>query len=143
MGLENFPITAAMLYTLVGAILFAGLATQWLKKYLGDWRFTGLVCLALAVAFEFAAAWVSQGKMDAEIAFAAVLLGVVGASVATFGYETIVNMLGLIGKGPRSDAGLAATSIAEVKADGSEDDELEKALAVVEAAGFSVCDDEK
>ncbi len=110
--LDNFPITAAMLYTAVGSILFAGLATQWLKQYLKDWKFTGLVCLGLAVGVEFAAAWISQGKMDAEIAFAAFLLGVLGASVATFGYETIVNLLGLIGKGPRSEERIISEALA-------------------------------
>jgi hypothetical protein len=140
--MEQFPITAEMLYTLAGAILFAGLMTQWLKAYLGDWRFTGLVCLALAVAVEFAAAWVSQGGMNAQIAFAACLLGLVGASVATFGYETIVNMLGLVGKGPRSDERLVATAKAEVRADAlDEDEELERALAIVESAGISICDE--
>ncbi|MCK9597637.1 MAG: hypothetical protein M0R06_01275 [Sphaerochaeta sp.] len=101
--MEQFPINAAMLYSMVGAILFAGLLTQWLKKYLEEWKFTSLLCLGLAVGFEFAAAWISQGKMNAEIAFAAILLGILGASVATFGYEVIMNMLGLIGKGPRAE----------------------------------------
>lgn len=119
-GFEDFPINAAMLYSAVGAILFSGLATQWLKKYLENWKFTSLLCLGLAVAFEFGAAWVSQGKMNPEIGFAAFLLGLLGASVATFGYEVIVNMLGLLGKGPRSEERLITTSIVEVESAGLE-----------------------
>lgn len=120
MELDNFPINAAMLYTAAGAILFSGLATQWLKHYLANWKFTSLLCLGLAVGVEFAAAWISQGKMTAEIGFAAFLLGLLGASVATFGYEVIVNMLGLLGKGPRSDERLITTSIVEVQSAGLE-----------------------
>jgi hypothetical protein len=116
--LDNFPINAAMLYSAVGAILFSGLMTQWLKKYLENWRFTSLLCLGLAVGFELAAAWISQKGLSAEVAFSAVLLGILGASVATFGYEVIVNLLGLVGKGPRSDERLVSTSIVEVESAG-------------------------
>lgn len=141
-GIELFPVTAAMLYTMVGSILFAGLATQWLKKFLDDWRYTSLLCLGLAVGVEFAAAWISQKGMTAEIGFAAFLLGVLGASVATFGYEVITNLLGLIGAGPRSDAALVKTAVKELSAASKEalsaDEELERALAVVEAAGIKV-----
>jgi hypothetical protein len=118
MELDNFPINAAMLYSAVGAILFSGLMTQWLKKYLENWRFTSLLCLGLAVGFELAAAWISQKGLSAEVAFSAVLLGILGASVATFGYEVIVNLLGLVGKGPRSDERLVSTSIVEVESAG-------------------------
>jgi hypothetical protein len=64
------------------------------------------------VGVEFAAAWVSQGKMDGQIAFAAILLGFLGASVATFGYETVVNLLGKAGVGPRSDERLISEALA-------------------------------
>jgi len=141
-GIENFPINAGMLYSAVGSIAFAVIMTQWLKQYLQDWRFTSLLCLFFAVVFEFVAAWISQKGMNAEIAFAAFLLGVLGASVATFGYEMVVNLLGKAGVGPRSDERLVATAKTEVKADAisalSDDEELERALAVVERAGLSV-----
>lgn len=94
----DFPITAEALATLVSAAFAAGLATQWLKKYLGDWRFTPILVLALSIVVQLAAT-VYSGQMDW---WSAVALGFIGASIATFGYETILNLLGVVGKGSRA-----------------------------------------
>lgn len=107
-GLEQYPRNAAMLFTSAGVIVFAVLVTQWLKAYLKDWRFTGLLCLGIAVVAEFVAGYIVNKRMSLEIAAVAILLGFLGASVATFGYETVVNLLGKAGVGPRSDNALAA-----------------------------------
>lgn len=102
----DFPIAAEALLTVVGSALFAGLVTQWLKQYIAGWRYLQLVVLALALLFSLAAqAIVSQGLTWAG-AMAALLIGFAGASLATFGYEGIVNIRGALGKGPRSEAAL-------------------------------------
>ena len=72
--------------------------TQWIKQYLSDWRYTQLVVLGCTVALELVAMVVS-GRADV---FSALMAGFWGASIATFGYETIVNWLAILGLGKRA-----------------------------------------
>ena len=83
------------------AAFFCILLTQWLKRYVPDWRFYNLVALGLTVAAQLGAvALVGSGKWF-DGAWAALL----GASLATFGYELLSNLAGLAGVGPRSEGG--------------------------------------
>lgn len=103
MGIE-FPITAGAMLTIAGVAIFASLVGTWLKGYLGDWRWTNLLVLALAIAGAvIAQCVVSSGWPPGAALFTAVLIGFFGASLATYGYETIQNLLGKIGVGKRSD----------------------------------------
>jgi len=75
------------------------LATQWLKRYLPDWRYTNLLALGVTVAVELLAA----GLGGSGEWFAAAWAGVLGASLATFGYEALANLAGRAGIGPRGE----------------------------------------
>lgn len=105
-GLGDFPITAGALYSFLGAILFTGLVTEWLKKYLAEWRFINLVALAIAFVFEFFAGWIMTKAITAELTLTAFLLAFGAASVATFGYEMLFNLLGKLGVGRRSEGAI-------------------------------------
>jgi hypothetical protein len=79
------------------------LATQWLKRYLPDWRFTNLLALGGTVAVELLAVVASGGAVAGGVWFEAVWAGVLGASLATFGYEALANLAGRAGVGPRAE----------------------------------------
>ncbi len=82
--------------------MFAALVGQWLKSYLAEWRYTTLLVLGLALLAAVIAQCIATGwRPDSEAIFVAVLIGFFGASLATFGYETILNLLGKAGVGPR------------------------------------------
>ena len=103
MGIE-FPINAAAVVTIAGAAILTALLGLWLKHYLPDWRFTNLLVLALAIILVMLAQCVvTQWRPSGEALFSAGLVALVAASLATFGYETIVNALGKMGMGPRSE----------------------------------------
>lgn len=101
----DFPITSETLLTLFGAVIVAVIAGLWLKRYLPDWRYTPvmvLVCTVLVLLLVLFAttAW----RPDSERLVSVMLMALFGASLETFGYEAIVNALGLAGIGRRSDA---------------------------------------
>ena len=103
MGIE-FNISAGALLTVTGAATFAAILTLWTKHYLSNWRFTPLLVLGITETVTMLAqVIVSLGQMTGEGALAAALMGFVGATLAVFGYETVVNALGLAGVGPRSE----------------------------------------
>lgn len=115
MGID-FPITISAFLTVLGVAVFAALVAQWLKSYLPDWRFTQLLVLVIAeiaaiIAQFIAAAW----RPSAEQVFTAALIGFFGASLAGYGYEGIANILGMLGKGPRSNAALHEISLRNIE----------------------------
>jgi len=92
----EFPITTSALLSVAGIALFGGLVTQWLKQYISKPLLVNALCLALclvaALASQFIeAAWQPTG---AQI-MGAMLVGFFGASLATFGFETISNIVKL------------------------------------------------
>ena len=96
--MDTFPLDPGGLLNPVAAAALAGLLAQWLKAYLGEWRYTNLLVLALAATAELAATWLS----GAHNWWGALWVGLLGASIATFGYETVRNLSGLAGAGPRA-----------------------------------------
>jgi len=102
MAIDVFTMTYQDLLTVAGAAALCIMLTQWVKAYLHDWRWTNLLALGLTIALVLAAAAV-DGSVNIEEAFAALLTALIGASLATFGYEAILNLLGLAGIGPRKD----------------------------------------
>ncbi len=97
--MNSFPLDPAGLLDPMVAALLAGLVAQWLKAYLAEWRYTNLLVLAVAVAAELAATALS-GACDW---WGAAWAGFLGASIATFGYETIQNLRGAAGIGARAE----------------------------------------
>lgn len=121
MGID-FPITAGALLTVVGIAILGSIITLWVKQFAGDWRFTPLVVLGLCLALAQGAQVVAAGwPPPLEAVLVALLIGFFGASLAVFGYETLVNALGRAGVGPRSEEAQTA-----------------KARALLERSGYSV-----
>lgn len=98
MDVLELPLLAEGFLDVRVAAIVCVLATQWLKGYLGDWRYTNLLALGITVGVELLAA----GLAGEGAWFAAAWAGVVGASLATFGYEALTNMAGRAGVGPRA-----------------------------------------
>lgn len=96
--MNTLPLDPAGLLNPAVAALLAGLLAQWLKAYLPEWRYTNLLVLALAVAAELAATALA-GTCDW---WGAAWAGFLGASAATFGYETVQNLSGAAGLGARA-----------------------------------------
>jgi hypothetical protein len=98
MDIIGVPLTPEGFLDVRVAALVCLLATQWLKRYLPDWRPTNLLALAITVLVEvLSAALAGRGAW-----FSAAWAGVVGASLATFGYEALTNLAGWAGVGPRA-----------------------------------------
>lgn len=100
MTIDVLTMTPQDLLTVAGAAAICVLITQWLKQYLADWRWTNLLAFGVTLVLVEAAA-VVDGHVDAQEVFGAFITALAGASLATFGYETILNLLGTAGVGPR------------------------------------------
>jgi hypothetical protein len=108
--MEHIPITAGALATFAGALFIAVVAGLWVKRFLPDWRWTPLAVLVVTVGLVIggtalaraAAGDALRGRDTALAAF----WGLFAATLETFGYEAVVNALGLAGIGKRSDAAL-------------------------------------
>ncbi len=99
----DFPITVKDFLSIAGLSLFAGLLVQWLKEWILEKSLLNVVVLALAVlAAIVAQVIIAEWKPTGEQVFAAVLIGFFSASVTTFGYELVVNVRGMLGKGDRA-----------------------------------------
>lgn len=104
MGIE-FSVSAGALLTVTGAATFAVILTIWTKHYLSNWRYTPLLVLGITETVTMLAqVIVSLGQLTGDGALAAAQMGFIGATLAVFGYETVVNALGLAGVGARSEA---------------------------------------
>ena len=104
----DFPITGEALLTVLGSAAFAAVISMWFKHYLPDWRWTNLFVLGISEMFAVAARLIVGGPVTWPGILGAVLVGIAGASLATFGYEAVTNWLGLAGIGKRSDVQLLA-----------------------------------
>jgi len=104
MDLTQFPITPEMAYTVAGAAAICVVLTQLLKGYLKDWRFTNLLGWVVTLAIvELGAVAFIETDTPLLRAYNAFLISIAGAALATLGYETLSNLLGKAGIGPRSE----------------------------------------
>ena len=89
----DIPISTEAILTVAGCAAFGGLVTQWLKRYIARDLVVNALCLALCLTFALTAQVIRAGGLpSAEQAFSAALIGFGGASLATFGYETLANI---------------------------------------------------
>lgn len=110
-----FPLDPTALLTVLGMALLSGLVSQWLKAYLPDWRWTNVMVLVVAEVLAVITQLVYTNFHPTAVAmWSACLVAFFGASVATFGYETIINLLGTMGVGRRSDDALMAAAKTKV-----------------------------
>jgi ABC-type Fe3+-siderophore transport system permease subunit len=102
----EFPVSSSDLLGVTALAFFVAVAVQVVKgiKQFNEERAYNAIALGLAVIVALTAALVSSAfRPDAETLFRAVIGAVFASALATFGYETIVNLAGLVGHGPRSD----------------------------------------
>lgn len=95
--MNSFPLDPSGMLNPLAAAAVAALLAQWLKGYLPEWRYTNVLVLLLAIGIEVAAAALAGSRNW----WLACWSGFLGASIATFGYETVLNLLGVAGGGPR------------------------------------------
>jgi len=106
--MNQFPFTPDGFLSPIVAAIVGQLLHLWVRQYLGDWRWRDLLLLLLCVLVQIAAG-LAAGSLSAPAAwFSAIWLGFIGASVATFGQEAILNLLGLANSGPRATTNIRA-----------------------------------
>ena len=103
MDLSIFPTTASGVFTVAGAAIICVLVVQWLKGYVTDSRWYNLAGLLITFAIvEVAGMFLVETASAGERLFIGFLVALAGASMATFGWETITNLAGKAGVGPRA-----------------------------------------
>jgi len=113
----EFPKASKEMLVVAGLAFFIAVAMQVVKgiKQFKEERAYNIITLGLSEVTALAAAFVSSAfRPDAETLFQAVIGAVYAAALATFGYEVVINLAGLVGYGPRSDKAKAAKAAALV-----------------------------
>lgn len=105
----EFPVSSEALLTLFGGVIVAAICGLWLKHYLADWRYTPLfvlLCteLMLLLVLFASSAW----RPSAERIISVAVIALVAATLESWGYEALINIIGKMGFGPRSDAAQVA-----------------------------------
>lgn len=113
----DFPTKVEAYATPFAVALVVALVIQLLiKPHLKEWRWTPLVALGLGEILALAAAVIiAGGKPNAANIFSGTMVGFFGWALAVAGYEGITNVLGLLGKGPRSNAALHQASLRNIE----------------------------
>ena len=97
-----YPTTTEAFLEVAAVAVFAGAVTQWLKRYLPDWKLTPVVALVVAECTAIVAGSIrAGGLMLWSEGFESIMTGFWGATLATFGYEAIANILAWIGVAQR------------------------------------------
>lgn len=100
MDFAQLPTTAQAVVSVGGATILCVALTQWLKKYLPDWRFTNLMAFVVTLVL-VEIGGIILGGIITERLYNGFLIALFGASLATFGYEAFSNLLGIAGIGSR------------------------------------------
>lgn len=101
----TWPVTLVQLVSVPGLAILASLAALWYKRYLADSRWVPLLILFTTEAVGIVAQVLYKGEALALAdVFVALILAFVASSLAVYGYETILNSLGMAGIGPRADS---------------------------------------
>ena len=96
-------LTVESLLTLTGMAAIIALWIQLIKRVLPDFRWTNVVAIALGLVMGLVATWIAKG-LSARTVLDAILLALVAGCASSGIYETITNLRGLAGVGPRSDS---------------------------------------
>lgn len=107
----EIPITLEGILSVAGLAVIVGLLMQWVKQWVCEERVYNLIALAVGLALAEVATWIVRG-LSPRTATEAVLIGIGAAALATWGYETVANVLGKLGTGARSDDAKAEAAIA-------------------------------
>ena len=95
----------SLLHPLAAAVV-GELLTLWLERYLKEWRYTPLLTLILCILVQLATALTITRTLTLITAWKAAWFGFLGASVAVFGREVVLNIVGLFDRGPRDTTNL-------------------------------------
>ena len=111
-----FPTTASAVFTVAGAAVLCVVVVQWLKMVMADARMYNVAGLGITfVLVEIAGVFITGAPTVWERLYVGLLVALIGASLATFGYEILTNIAGMAGIGRRSDAGLDASAKRRVR----------------------------
>ncbi len=104
---EIIPTTPEGLLNPAAAAVVALIISLWTERYLSDWRWRPILLLILSMGLQ--ALWHLLANLEPSRAmlFGVIWNGLLGASVAVFGQETVYNLFGLLNVGPRSNESLA------------------------------------
>jgi hypothetical protein len=119
------PITEGALATFAGALFIALVAGLWTKKFLPDWRLTPLAVLGVTVVLTVLANAVFVVDITEQRLWLSAFWGLFAATLETFGYEVVVNGLGMMGVGHRSDDALDTQAVTRVAERGLDESQAE------------------
>lgn len=115
----EFPISSGALRTVFGLAFLVAVIVQIAKLFISETRALNLVAVAAGLIIGLAAVFVNtMGHPAGEDVFQGVTVGILAVGLATLGYEGILNIAGLVGFGPKSDASrLAEAKLRVLQAD--------------------------
>lgn len=100
----QFDLTVSIeaLKTVVGTSIILAILTMFTKHFLADWRWTPLLVLGQGIVLCIGGSLATTPPTAVSLGNAA-LTGLVAAALAVWGYEAVMNALGKIGVGGRSE----------------------------------------
>ena len=111
----EFPISSSALLSVLGLAFFIAVCVEIAKLFVEDRRWLNVVALAVGLVVALVAVFVNHlGRPDAEAIFQAVIGAVFAIGVATFGYEMVTRLAGLVGYGPQSDQGRIDAAVKQI-----------------------------
>ena len=117
MGID-WPITPGAFLSVFGVAFFSSLLLLWVKQWVKEARIYNVIGLGVSEGLAFLVQFaLAQGRPDAIQLISAALIGFFGTTLACWGYETITNLVGLIGFGKRSDKAILEKAEALCQAD--------------------------
>ena len=102
--LDQLLTPESLLHPLAAAVV-GELLTLWLERFLTDWRWTPLLTLVLCTVIQLATAAIGP-PVTAFVVWRAIWFGFLGASIAVFGRDIVLNITGLFDRGPRNQTHL-------------------------------------
>ena len=94
----DFPVTMVQVLTVPGVAVITALIIEWLKQWITERRVLNLAALAIAVPLALVGQFIASLWRPGPIeVYMTALIAFFGASLACFGYETIKNVIGLVG----------------------------------------------
>lgn len=89
------------LLTLAGMAAFITLVVQFVKQYVANWRWTNLVAMGVGLVVGLIATGIVRGLTPRTV-LDTILLALVAGATSSGLFETISNLRGLAGAGPRA-----------------------------------------
>jgi len=115
--MTTIPLTPSDLLTVGGLGIVVALLIQFLvKPFLSDKRILNVLCIVLALVIAVIITAI-QGTLTGNGIVSTLLLGLAAGVSASGLYETITNIAGKLGVGPRTDESYLANAVADVFAD--------------------------